>query len=494
METRFWKNAVIPPAEITPCGHLTDTPEKFYLSACEEADRVARDIGLHSSTTILDIGCGAGRLPIGLLARRSDFSFYLGIDVSKDRVDWCTQNLSARDSRLHFQFVDMHNARYNPAGQEPLRLAVPPASFDVVYLYSVFSHLLEPDVRSYLHLIARLLRPGGVCFTTMFVEDDVPPATENPADFGPFDWSGPLHCVLYDRHHWHEMLASADLAVLREIPKVNVDQQTGYFLVHRVNRRGAADGVASGDHTSRCFVGFFGLNRSLRWTHDSIKRNIVGPLATFGIKPVVAAHFNCPPTIHSPRSGEFHIPFHMMGVEELDPELVWLEPQSDSNIAADLPLVLRTPVKNEDDPEGIIRRNVLQQLHSLSRLSLLVDAMDPSSFDLFVLLRADLMYLDPIPVEDVVAMIHQGTDIITPRWHQWTGLNDRFAFCSRRGANAYLNRRRWVRQLCEETGTFHSESLLLYMVEKTGLSRGLTDVRAKRVRATGTVREEDFAL
>lgn len=494
MENRRWKGALIPPAEITPCGHLTDTPEKFYLAACEEVDRIVRDIGLHSTTTILDIGCGAGRLPIGLLARRAAFSFYLGIDVAKDRVDWCAKNLSPQDPRLHYQFLDMHNARYNPAGQRTLDLALPPSSFDIIYLYSVFSHLIETDVRLYLDLIATVLRPGGVCFTTMFVADGVPPVTENPAGIGPFEWMGSLHCVLYERGHWYAMLESAKLNIVRELPHVNVDQQTGYFLVRADHRNGAAVALTCGDRTRKCFVGFFGLNRSLRWTYDSIEKNIIGPLAASGIKPVIAAHFNCPQSFHSPRSGEFNIPFNIAGLEKLDLELSWLEPQSDSNILADLPLVLRAPFKNEDDPDGITRRNVLHQLHSLSRLSRLLDLMEPSSFELFCLLRADLMYLDPIPVDEIFEQINQGVDIVTPSWHKWSGLNDRFAFCSRRGAYAYLNRREWVPHLCSETGTFHAESLLLFMVEKTGLKCGFTSIRARRVRANGVVKEEDFTL
>lgn len=244
----------------------------------------------------------------------------------------------------------------------------------------------------------------------------------------------------------------------------------------------------------KCFVGFFGINRSLRWTHESIKNNIISPLTASGIKPVIAAHFNRPEYFHSPRSSEFNIPFNTAGLEMLDLELLWLEPQVDNNILPELPLVLRTPVKNEADPDGIIRRNALHQLHSLSRLSRLLDLMEPSSFELFCFLRADLMYLDPMPVDKIMGMINQGVDIVTADWHKWSGLNDRFAFCSRRGAHAYLNRRTWVPRLCSEAGTFHSESLLLFMIEKTGLRCGFTSMRARRVRANGFVKEEDFNL
>jgi SAM-dependent methyltransferase len=230
LENRTWNGALIPPAPITPCGHLTDSAEKFYNSACEEADRLAADIGLNENTSVLDIGCGVGRLPIGLLARAAPFSFYLGVDVDKGRVDWCLNNLMPKDARLHFQFIDMHNARYNPNGGEKLNLALPPSCIDIVYIYSVFSHLIEPDAKEYLDVIARLLRPNGVCFLTMFVADNVPPVTENPKGFGPFDWVGPLHCVLYERSWWLRMTASSGLKVVSEIPMVNTDMQTGYLL------------------------------------------------------------------------------------------------------------------------------------------------------------------------------------------------------------------------------------------------------------------------
>jgi SAM-dependent methyltransferase len=231
-ENRSWNGVLIPPAPITPCGHLTDTAEKFYDSACEEADRLLIHLGLDGAKSILDIGCGVGRLPIGLLARTAPFSFYLGVDVDKTRLDWCLNNLMPEDPRLHFKFIDMHNARYNPGGREKLNLALPPDCIDIVYVYSVFSHLEEQDAREYLGVIARLLRRGGTCFLTMFVADGVAPVTENPQGYGPFEWVGRLHCVLYEKNHWLEMLASSGLQVAGEIPMVNADMQTGYLLTH----------------------------------------------------------------------------------------------------------------------------------------------------------------------------------------------------------------------------------------------------------------------
>ena len=278
MENRTWQGQLIPPAELTLCGCLTDTPEKFYVSACEEVDRLLRDMGLTESSRILDIGCGVGRLAIGLLARQAAFHAYVGVDVSQIRVDWCVKDLAATDDRLSFHFIDMPNARYNPRGQSGLDLSFPAESFEIVYLYSIFSHLIETDVKNYLDLISAVLTSQGVCFTTMFVADGVQAVTENPSGFGPLKWSGPLHCMLYNRAHWHAMVDAAGLKIIHEIPEVNVDGQTGYLLAKAdVPSRRAPDAAKQSAvpvPIRTVFLGFFGLNRSLQWTFDSIKTNI----------------------------------------------------------------------------------------------------------------------------------------------------------------------------------------------------------------------------
>ncbi len=494
--SRKWQGAVIPPAGIVPGARLKGSAEEFYTTACADADRLIRDAGLNPSSAILDIGCGAGRLPIGLLARDAPFSHYLGVDVSLPRISWCVQNLSANDARMQFRCIDMHNERYNRHGSPGLDLEVQPASFDVAFLYSVFSHMREPDVRAYLDLIARALRPGGLCFVVMFTDSDVPPVTENPTDFTPLNWRGPLHCVRYEISHWRAMVEEAGLTVLRQIPDFNRDGQTAFYLgkpvaqtaVQRTSARRPAD------RTPRYFVGFFGINRSLQWTFDSIRQSIFEPIDAFGCETARAAHFNCPDVIHSPRAGEFNVPLDMGGVDKLGLQFCWQEPQDPENVTPYLPIVLDTTLKRDLDEDGIVRKNLLHQLYSLRRLAKLIELAGPSDYDVYCLLRADLMYIDPMPVAEIFDLITtQGVDVVTPDWHRWGGTNDRFAFCSRRGASVYLNRIDWLRQYCLSTNEFQSEGLLQYAIDKSGLRTGATGMRAKRVRATGVIREEDFS-
>jgi hypothetical protein len=39
-----------------------------------------------------------------------------------------------------------------------------------------------------------------------------------------------------------------------------------------------------GESAKRVAVNFFGLTRSLTWTHESIKRNLIGPIESAGYK------------------------------------------------------------------------------------------------------------------------------------------------------------------------------------------------------------------
>jgi cyclopropane fatty-acyl-phospholipid synthase-like methyltransferase len=230
MKNRIYQGTIIPPSELTPCGRLTATPEQFYLSACDEADRLKNEMGLAEKSTILDIGCGAGRLPIGLLARRMPFFSYLGIDVDPKRIKWCDKNLKTKDSRLTFDFVNIKNDRYNPTGNDRFDIGISGQKFDIIYLYSVFSHLMQSDVEKYLEIFREGLTEHGTCFVTLFVRDNVPPCTENPQDFGVLKWEGRLHCVLYNRENWENMVRQVGLEIVKIFPDVNIDGQTAYYL------------------------------------------------------------------------------------------------------------------------------------------------------------------------------------------------------------------------------------------------------------------------
>jgi SAM-dependent methyltransferase len=102
------------------------------------------------TSRVLDFGCGWGRT-IRFFLRDAPAAQLYGVDVLQLAVDLCRQT----DPWCQFSLVP------------PLPpSALPSERFDVIYLYSVFSHLSEETHDRWLTEFHRLLRPGGLLFAT----------------------------------------------------------------------------------------------------------------------------------------------------------------------------------------------------------------------------------------------------------------------------------------------------------------------------------------
>jgi SAM-dependent methyltransferase len=127
---------------------------------------------LHRDSAVLDIGCGYGRLAIPLTRYLSARGSYVGIDVMADAVEDCRYRISPGHDNFRFEHVDVHNGLYNQDASltagEALR-TFGEKQFDLVFMFSVFSHMMPVDVASYLQQIARVLKPGGQLLTTFFI-------------------------------------------------------------------------------------------------------------------------------------------------------------------------------------------------------------------------------------------------------------------------------------------------------------------------------------
>ena len=73
---------------------------------------------------------------------------YLGVDVTRDSIEWCKRNITKNDERFQFHHFDAKNELYNPLGKgytTDFRLPVKDESVDRIGLASVFTHLLEDE-------------------------------------------------------------------------------------------------------------------------------------------------------------------------------------------------------------------------------------------------------------------------------------------------------------------------------------------------------------
>ncbi len=115
--------------------------------------------GKHISeqTRVLDFGCGWGRFLRFFLKDVQPINLW-GFDPSPERIQAC------RSTNSRCQFV-----------QSSLMPPTPIADgfFDLIYCYSIFSHLSEDAHRQWLVELHRLLRPGGLLIATTWQRDHI---------------------------------------------------------------------------------------------------------------------------------------------------------------------------------------------------------------------------------------------------------------------------------------------------------------------------------
>ncbi len=127
--------------------------------------------GLRPDETVLEVGCGIGRIAIPLTKYLTS-GRYCGFDIVPHGIEWCRQEITPRFPNFSFFLADVRNGAYRPdAGQPASRYVFPfaDATFDFVFLTSVFTHMLPADVAHYTSEIGRVLKPGGRCFCTAYV-------------------------------------------------------------------------------------------------------------------------------------------------------------------------------------------------------------------------------------------------------------------------------------------------------------------------------------
>lgn len=131
--------------------------------------------GLESHHRVLDVGCGIGRVAVPLTSFLDDQGSYEGFDIVGSAIKWCRKKISSRFPNFRFTHIDLKNDLYNLRTNNEARDFIFPyqdGEFDLVFLTSVFTHMLLDDVDNYLEQIHRVLKPGGACFATFFIMND----------------------------------------------------------------------------------------------------------------------------------------------------------------------------------------------------------------------------------------------------------------------------------------------------------------------------------
>jgi SAM-dependent methyltransferase len=151
------------------------SPADFEVTGAEFLAYLKLLCGLRSHHSIFDVGCGCGMMALQLEGYLAGDGRYVGMDIDRKAVAWCQAHVTTRSPRFSFYHADLKNPRYNPDGAfsaASYRFPEPDASFDVILLKSVFTHMQADGVQNYLDEIRRLLKSGARCLATFFLLND----------------------------------------------------------------------------------------------------------------------------------------------------------------------------------------------------------------------------------------------------------------------------------------------------------------------------------
>ena len=128
---------------------------------------------LPENASVLDIGCGCAKTA-RFLAADPRVARYTGFDPMPSVIAWNNRfGIPYTGERFCFLHFDLYSSEYNPNGQVQacdFRFPAQDSSIDVAIAASLFTHLLEPDAKRYLHETARVLRPAGKIILSLHTE------------------------------------------------------------------------------------------------------------------------------------------------------------------------------------------------------------------------------------------------------------------------------------------------------------------------------------
>ena len=144
----------------------------FYNSGLKWTETLVLWGQLKATDSVLDVGCGPGRMAIGIGQTLGSGVHYLGLDVIETDVVVAREAITSQFPSFRFAHLDAFNGLYNPKGTmapDKVTFPVSDASTDFVFAASLFTHMFDLEVGRYLGEMARVLRPGGRLLTSWFI-------------------------------------------------------------------------------------------------------------------------------------------------------------------------------------------------------------------------------------------------------------------------------------------------------------------------------------
>jgi len=153
---------LVPPKEQWISEKFGKTADEYLASGQRDMqdmlDILTRaGVSLESLGHILEFGCGDGRM-IRWLEHLADDREVWGTDIDASRIFWCKQNLARQ-----FHFITTTTVPHLPFEDR---------HFGFIFAGSVFTHI-DDLADAWIAELRRILRPGGMLFMTVHLENDI---------------------------------------------------------------------------------------------------------------------------------------------------------------------------------------------------------------------------------------------------------------------------------------------------------------------------------
>jgi len=128
---------------------------------------------LNGASDIVEIGCGCGRIAHHLRGEWFTGS-YIGIDIDQEMLDWDSKHFPP--DKFTFMKSPHTSATYSATKtDQPSGIFAFPDNWkkDFVFSTSLYTHLLEPELRNYTSESYKVLRDGGTMYMSVFCLDSV---------------------------------------------------------------------------------------------------------------------------------------------------------------------------------------------------------------------------------------------------------------------------------------------------------------------------------
>ncbi len=171
----------------------------------------------------------------------------VGVDVSEAIIEFLQRNVD--DPRFEYQRINAHNEMYNPNGEPLSELVLPigQRKFDLICLFSVFTHLAPHDFETMLRLLRAYVKPDGRLFFSVYIDelteeghglmDKVALAAGdshvgNIETFQDLNPEKPLDWAMYSERYARELIEATGWRALRLSPPATDPSSGRIFIQH----------------------------------------------------------------------------------------------------------------------------------------------------------------------------------------------------------------------------------------------------------------------